>query len=70
MLLGEELQIDAKNLNFEIFNSALYMKSGSMPLRNLVVNLRLALLKLDRIKYVLFLVTRVEASCIELPNSS
>ena len=27
-----ELQIDAKNLNFENFQSALYMKSGSMPL--------------------------------------
>ena len=32
MLLGGELQIDAKIFNFEIFESALYMKSGSMPL--------------------------------------
>ena len=32
MLLGGELQIDAKKLDFEIFESALYMKSGSMPL--------------------------------------
>ena len=31
MLLGGELQIDAKN--FEIFESALYMKYGSMPRR-------------------------------------
>ena len=27
-----ELQIDAKNSNFEIFECALYMRSGSMPL--------------------------------------
>ena len=31
-LLGGKLQIGAKNSNFEIFESALYMKSGSMPL--------------------------------------
>ena len=30
-----ELQIDAKNSNFENFKSALYMKSGSMPLSHL-----------------------------------
>ena len=32
MLLGRELQIDAKNSNFEISESTLSMKSGSMPL--------------------------------------
>ena len=33
VFLGGKLQIDAKNLNFEIFvDSALYMKSVSMPL--------------------------------------
>ena len=32
MLLGGELQVDAKNSNFEIFESALCTKSGSMPL--------------------------------------
>ena len=30
--LEERLQIDAKNLNFEIFENTLNMKSGSMPL--------------------------------------
>ena len=30
--LEGKLQIDAKNSNFEIFESALYMKSVSMPL--------------------------------------
>ena len=39
-LLGGKLQIGAKNSNFEIFESALYMKSVSMPLTtiNVVVN--------------------------------
>ena len=32
VLLGGRLQIGAKNSNFEIFESALYMKSVSMPL--------------------------------------
>ena len=32
VLFGGKLQIDAKNLNFKNFESALYMKSGSMPL--------------------------------------
>ena len=32
VLLGGKLQIGAKNSNFEIFESALYMKSVSMPL--------------------------------------
>ena len=32
VLLGGTLQIGAKNSNFEIFESALYMKSVSMPL--------------------------------------
>ena len=32
VLLGGKLQIDAKNSNFEIFESALDMKSVSMPL--------------------------------------
>ena len=32
VLLGGELQIDVKNSNLEIFESALYMKSGNMPL--------------------------------------
>ena len=34
MLFGGNLQIDAKNSNFEIFESALNMKSVSMPLKN------------------------------------
>ena len=38
VLLGGKLQIGAKNSNFESFESALYMKSVSMPL-NTVVNL-------------------------------
>ena len=32
VLLGGKLQIGAKYSNFEIFESALYMKSVSMPL--------------------------------------
>ena len=32
VLLGGKLQIGAKNLNFEMFESALYMKLVSMPL--------------------------------------
>ena len=32
MLLGGEIQIDAKNSNYEIFESTLYIKFGSMPL--------------------------------------
>ena len=32
ILLGGDLQINAKSSNFEIFESALSMKSGSMPL--------------------------------------
>ena len=34
VLLGGKLQIGAKNSNFEIFESALYMKSVSMPLND------------------------------------
>ena len=39
-LFGGKLQIGAKNSNFEIFESALYMKSVSMPLsvKRLTVN--------------------------------
>ena len=33
VLLGGNLGIDAKNSNFDIFESPLYMKSKSMPLR-------------------------------------
>ena len=33
VLFGGELQIDAINSNFEIFESALYMKSGRMHLK-------------------------------------
>ena len=32
VFFGGKLQIDAKNSNFEIFESALYLKSVSMPL--------------------------------------
>ena len=32
VFLGGNLQIEAKNSNFEIFENALYMKSVSMPL--------------------------------------
>ena len=32
VLLGGKLQIGAKNSNFEIFETTLYMKSVSMPL--------------------------------------
>ena len=35
VLLGGKLQINAKNSNFEIFESALHMKSVSMPLSTL-----------------------------------
>ena len=35
VLLGGKLQIGAKNSNFEISESTLYMKSVSMPLREL-----------------------------------
>ena len=38
MLLGGELQIDAENSNFEIFESALYMKSERMPLTVTILN--------------------------------
>ena len=37
MLLGGELQIDAKNSNYDIFESALYIKCGSMPFKLLLV---------------------------------
>ena len=33
VLFGGKLQIGAKNSNFEIFESSLYMKSVSMPLK-------------------------------------
>ena len=33
VFFGGKLQIDAKNSNFEIFESVLYLKSVSMPLR-------------------------------------
>ena len=33
VFFGGKLQIDAKNSNFEIFESALYLKSVSMPLK-------------------------------------
>ena len=33
---GGKLQIDAKNSNFEICESTLYMKSGNMPLNNIL----------------------------------
>ena len=39
VLLGGKLQIGAKNSNFEIFESALYMKSVSMPLTMLGTHL-------------------------------
>ena len=32
VFLREELQTDVKNSNFKILESALYLKSGSMPL--------------------------------------
>ena len=32
VFFGGKLQIDAKNSNFEIFESTLYLKSVSMPL--------------------------------------
>ena len=32
MLFGGKLQVDAKNSNFEFFESSLYMISGSTPL--------------------------------------
>ena len=32
-MLGGELQIEAKNSDFEIFESILFMKSGSIPLK-------------------------------------
>ena len=32
VFFGGKLQLDVKNLNFEIFESALYLKSVSMPL--------------------------------------
>ena len=38
VLLGGKLQIGAKNSNFEIFESGLYMKSVSMPLMNLDIS--------------------------------
>ena len=34
VLIGGKLQIDVTNSNFEIFESALYMKSVSMPLKD------------------------------------
>ena len=37
VFFGGKLQIDAKNSNFEIFESALYLKSVSMPLRNISI---------------------------------
>ena len=39
VLFGGKLQIGAKNSNFEIFESALYMKSVSMPLSLLTIQL-------------------------------
>ena len=38
MLLGEELQIDAKNSNFEIFESTLYTKSGGYAFNHHFLN--------------------------------
>ena len=39
MLFGGKLQTDAKNSNWKIFESTLYMKSGSMPLTAVFVGL-------------------------------
>ena len=33
VFFGGKLQIDTKNSNFEIFETALYLKSVSMPLK-------------------------------------
>ena len=43
VLLRGELQIDAKNSNFDIFESALYMKSGSMVLRSSTIFVKVQL---------------------------
>ena len=40
VLLGGKLQIGAKNSNFEIFESTLYMKSVSMPLNSFYISVR------------------------------
>ena len=52
--LEGKLQIDAKNSNFEIFESALYMKSVSMPLSILIRNYFVALHKKKMVKKVIF----------------
>ena len=38
VFFGGKLQIDAKNSNFEIFESALYLKSVSMPLKTSILD--------------------------------
>ena len=43
VFLGGEVQIDAKNWNFDIFESALCIKSGSMPLTKSVYFINLFL---------------------------
>ena len=48
VLLEGKLQIDAKNLYFDNFESALYIKSGSMPLiRTFISKRSLKYLPLD-----------------------
>ena len=42
VLLGGKLQIGAKNSNFEIFETALYMKSVSMPLKIIIIKTKFA----------------------------
>ena len=44
-LLGGKLQIGAKNSNFDIFESALYMKSVSTPLKIVIIKTKFANLK-------------------------
>ena len=48
VLLGGKLQIGAKNSNFEIFESALYMKSVSMPLTVQCITYSFGVAKADK----------------------
>ena len=63
VLLGRKLQIDATNLNFEIFESVLYMKSGCIPLTSFF-HVIILLLKPDD-GTDLQMVTKLKISCLQ-----
>ena len=66
MLLRGDLEIDAKNSNFEIFESILYMKAGSIPL---MVNSHIVHFSFKIILFFLAMYAKVQnGACVKLPS--